>query len=51
MVAQDLLEAAVHGGVDLGRTHLAVLDVQLDFEVTFDAVERADQKTGHAWSS
>jgi hypothetical protein len=47
LALQDLLEAAVHGGVDLRRAHAVALDLQRDFEIAFDAVERSHQQATH----
>ena len=47
LALQDLFETAVHGGVDLGRGHAAAVDLQRDFEIAFDAIERAHQQATH----
>lgn len=43
---QDLLEAAIQGRGDLGRLHLTGGNVQADFQITFDPVERAHDQAG-----
>ncbi len=50
LAGQNLLEAAIHRRVDLRRDDTAIGNLQADFEVAFDAVERADDELAQALS-
>jgi hypothetical protein len=49
LALQNLLEAPVHGGVDVRRGHAAIVHVQHHFQIPFHPVEGANQQATHAW--